>query len=132
VLLPNAQEAVRLASVAGAGPAERASADAHSAGAALTALGPIVVVKLGAEGAVAFGSGEVVSVAAPAVDAVDATGAGDSFDAGFLAAWLSGAGLERSLALGCACGALSTRALGGTAGQPDRAEADAMALRVSL
>jgi sugar/nucleoside kinase (ribokinase family) len=65
----------------------------------------------------------VVSVGAPQVDAVDATGAGDSFDAGFLAAWLAGEGLERALALGCACGALSTRALGGTAGQPDREEA---------
>jgi ribokinase len=114
VLLPNAQEA-----------------DALGGGAALSALGPTVVVKLGAEGAVAFGSGEVVSVAAPAVDVVDATGAGDSFDAGFLAAWLEGAGLEGALALGCACGALSTRALGGTAGQPDRAEAEAMLRRVS-
>jgi ribokinase len=106
VLLPNAQEAEAL----GGGPA-------------LAASGTIVVVKLGAEGAVAYTGSEVVSSGAPQVDAVDATGAGDSFDAGFLAAWLAGEGLERALALGCACGALSTRALGGTAGQPDREEA---------
>jgi sugar/nucleoside kinase (ribokinase family) len=106
VLLPNAQEA-----------------DALGGGPALAASGTIVAVKLGAEGAVAYAGSEVVLVGAPPVDVVDATGAGDSFDAGFLAAWLEGAGLEHALALGCACGALSTRALGGTAGQPDREEA---------
>jgi ribokinase len=156
VLLPNEQEAERLAAVVGGGTAGRASAPpletpsdlrppgrvfpeaatdarpagstyALPAGAALAALGPVVAVKLGAAGAVGFGAGEVVRVGAPVVDAVDATGAGDSFDAGFLAAWLEGGGLERALALGCACGALSTRALGGTAGQPDRAEAEALA-----
>jgi len=58
------------------------------------------------------------------VESVDATGAGDSFDAGFLAAWLRGAAVEDALALACACGALSTRALGGTDAQPTRAEAE--------
>jgi ribokinase len=106
VLLPNAQEAEAL----GGGPA-------------LAASGTIVAVKLGAEGAVAYAGREVMTAGAPRVDAVDTTGAGDSFDAGFLAAWIAGEGLERALALGCACGALSTRALGGTAAQPDRAEA---------
>jgi ribokinase len=137
VLLPNAQEA---AFVAGAGSAGRAvgtdalaaaatgaqsaaATEAHSAGALLAALGPVVVVKLGAAGAIGFGGGEIVRAAAPSVDFVDATGAGDSFDAGFLCAWLEGADLSRALAFGCACGALSTRALGGTAGQPDREEA---------
>ena len=58
---------------------------------------------------------------------VDTTGAGDSFDAGFLAAWLAGEPLQRALALGNACGALSTRALGGIAAQPTMAEARAAA-----
>ena len=91
----------------------------------LAAKGPTVVVKLGAEGAAgALGGGDgVVRVAAPRVEPVDATGAGDSFDAGFLAARLAGEGLSAALALGCACGALSTRAAGGTAGQPTLAEA---------
>jgi ribokinase len=105
VLLPNAQEA-----------------DALGGAEALAAPGRIVVVKRGADGAVGFAD-EVVQAAPPPVEVVDATGAGDSFDAGFLAAWLEGEGLEPALALGCACGALSTRALGGTAGQPDRDEA---------
>lgn len=115
VLLPNAREA-----------------DAMGGGRTLAAAGPLVVVKLGADGAAGFRAGDVVRVGAPAVDVVDATGAGDSFDAGFLCAWLEGAGLERALALGCACGALSTRALGGTAGQPHRAEADALVRRVAM
>ncbi len=53
----------------------------------------------------------------------DTTGAGDSFDAGFLLGHLSGWPLERALALGCACGALSTRAAGGVAAQPTLEEA---------
>ena len=66
------------------------------------------------------------SVAAPRVETVDATGAGDSFDAGFLAGFLAGWSVPRAVALGCACGALSTRALGGTAAQPTMKEAMAV------
>jgi ribokinase len=130
VLLPNAQEAQRLAG----------EEDVEAAARALAERGPLVVVKLGAVGALAAeaasggrrgaeaapsatsGDG-VLRAAAPRVEPVDATGAGDSFDAGFLAARLAGEDLGAALALGCACGALSTRAAGGTAGQPALAEA---------
>jgi fructose-1-phosphate kinase PfkB-like protein len=50
---------------------------------------------------------------------------GDAFDAGFLAGLLDGEPVEEALALGCSCGALSTRAAGGTAAQPTMAEARA-------
>ena len=87
-----------------------------------------VIAKLGAEGAMAIdGDGRVVRVPAPRVEVVDTTGAGDSFDAGFLHAWLGGAALADSLRLGVACGALSTRGLGGTKAQGDLAEARALA-----
>jgi ribokinase len=118
VLLPNAEEALRLAG--------RTDGDVEAAAHALAARGPAVVVKLGAAGALAIAGGEVVRVAGTAVEPVDSTGAGDSFDAGFLAARLNGEGLAEALALGCACGALSTRRAGGTAGQPTLEEARAL------
>jgi sugar/nucleoside kinase (ribokinase family) len=95
--------------------------------AALDSAGcPLVVVKRGARGALARTPAGTVEAAAPAVEVVDATGAGDSFDAGFLAAHLAGEELPAALALACACGALSTRAVGGTAAQPTLAEAREM------
>ena len=92
-----------------------------------TVSGPLVVVKHGAGGAAAHTAGGVVRAAGRPVEVVDTTGAGDSFDAGFLAAWLAGEPLERALALGNACGALSTRALGGITAQATMAEARAAA-----
>jgi sugar/nucleoside kinase (ribokinase family) len=92
--------------------------------AALNSAGcPLVVVKRGERGALARTPEGAVEAAAPQVEVVDATGAGDSFDAGFLAARLDGDGVAAALALACACGALSTRALGGTGAQATMAEA---------
>jgi sugar/nucleoside kinase (ribokinase family) len=84
---------------------------------------PTLAVKLGPEGG--LGRSEELTVRAPAlpVEVVDTTGAGDSFDAGFLYGYLHGWPLARSLRLACACGSLSTRVAGGTAGQPTLAEA---------
>jgi sugar/nucleoside kinase (ribokinase family) len=120
VLLPNAVEATRLAGVT----------DPAGAAASLAERGPLVAVKLGADGAlaVAAGGGDVVRAEPPrrVVDPVDAVGAGDSFDAGLLCALLGGRALEDALAFACACGTLSMRAAGGTAGQPTLAEARAV------
>jgi sugar/nucleoside kinase (ribokinase family) len=120
LLLPNAVEACRLAE----------TDDPAGAAATLAAAGPLVAVKLGADGALAVvgGGGGVVHAAPPqrVLDAMDAVGAGDSFDAGLLCALLGGRPLEDSLAFACACGTLSMRAAGGTAGQPTLAEARAV------
>ena len=113
LLLPNEIEATRLAH----------TSDLEAAIAALRAHGPVVAVKTGERGSIALGPGERAQIAAIPASVVDATGAGDSFDAGFVAAMLAGESLERCLAIANACGALSTRAVGGIEGQPTMAEA---------
>ena len=99
-------------------------ADALGGAERIVRSGTAVVIKRGARGARLVGRGGTVESRAPVVDAVDATGAGDSFDAGFIAGLLAGRPAEECLRLACACGALSTRALGGTAAQPTLEEAD--------
>jgi len=84
------------------------------------------VAKLGREGAATLDGGALVRVPVFPIEPLDSTGAGDSFNAGFLHAWLAGAPVEDALRLGAACGALSTRGLGGTARQPDLPEAEAL------
>jgi sugar/nucleoside kinase (ribokinase family) len=85
-----------------------------------------VVAKLGRDGAMTLEDGRLVHVPAFPVETIDTTGAGDSFNAGFLHAWLQRAPIEECLRLGAACGALSTLGLGGTATQPTLAEAEAL------
>ena len=85
-----------------------------------------VVAKLGAQGCVTLEGGSPVSVPAFPVTPLDTTGAGDSFDAGFLDAWLRGLPLVDCLRWGAACGAISTLALGGTGRQADRGEVERM------
>lgn len=84
------------------------------------------VAKLGREGAMTLESGRVVRVPAYTVRPLDTTGAGDSFNAGFLTGWLGGEPILDCLRLGAACGALSTLGLGGTARQPTLEEARAL------
>ncbi|WP_282798057.1 sugar kinase [Streptomyces sp. CC224B] len=72
-----------------------------------------VVVKLGAEGALAARGGEV-RVRAPAVraEARDSTGAGDAFTGAFIASRLAGAGLRDAVAEGCRAGARAVSRVG--------------------
>ncbi len=115
VLLPNRAEAIALGR----------ESDAHRAAAALAARGPLVVVKDGADGAFAVGAGgEVVEVAATAQQPLDTTGAGDTFDAAFLDAWLDDAPLHLALRRAVVAGSLSVGVTGGTAGQPTREQLD--------
>jgi sugar/nucleoside kinase (ribokinase family) len=85
---------------------------------ALAGLVELPVIKLGPEGAIALSAGRPIRVAPPRVDAVDTTGAGDAFNAGFIWARLRGEPLERCLLAGNICGALSARAAGGTPSFP--------------
>jgi len=74
----------------------------------LAGFGGTVVVKRGAAGASAVCDGVRRDVGAVAVEAVDTTGAGDCFDAGFVHARLAGMSLEDCLAVAIACGAAAT------------------------
>lgn len=86
---------------------------------ALARLGPTAIVKIGAEGAIAYRDGELLRCPALAIpEAVDTTGAGDAFDAGFIYGTLKGYSLLDALRCGTICGSLSTRALTGTAATP--------------
>ena len=123
LLLPNEAEALALS---GTSPAAAAAT-------ALMASGARVAVKLGARGVlVGVGPGELHQVSLPPVTPVDTTGAGDCFNAGLIAGLLRGLPLPRAAALGCATGALSTGALGGTAGAPGWQQAADLAARAVI
>lgn len=110
VFLPNAREARK---ITGANDVE----DAISR---LAKLVPIVVVKLGAEGAIAQRGNERFLSPALKVEAVDPVGAGDSFDAGFLSQYVRNADLATCLSHGNLAGAFSTTRPGGTEAFRDR------------
>ncbi|MEK9838446.1 MAG: PfkB family carbohydrate kinase, partial [Ilumatobacter sp.] len=85
-----------------------------------------VVVTLGERGARVHTEGRVTQVESLTVDAVDTTGAGDTFT-GYLAAGLSeGLDLVTAATRGCAAGALATTRAGAVPSIPSRAEVDAV------
>jgi ribokinase len=73
----------------------------------------ITIIKAGEEGAIWVAPDRDIHVVAPKVKVVDTTGAGDSFNAGFLVAWMHGESPERCLKAGNNVGAASTRKAGG-------------------
>lgn len=119
VFLPNREEAL---AIAGALTGERFD-DVVAAATAIAAHGPRVVVKAGADGGISVdGDGAVVRAPGLVLEVLDTTGAGDSFDAGYLAAMIAGASEPERVRWAAVAGSLSTRGAGGTARQADRAE----------
>lgn len=110
VFLPNELEALRVA--AGEQKLPAAISHLHRLGARLTAI------KRGADGALVSDSSQTISQKVEPVLGGDSIGAGDSFDAGFLSAWLRQLPLEECLRIGCACGSAVAAQIGGVAGQP--------------
>jgi sugar/nucleoside kinase (ribokinase family) len=88
-----------------------------------------VVAKLGANGCATLEGDTYLHLPAFSVQPMDTTGAGDSFNAGFLHAWLGRRPTRDCLRLGAACGALSTLGPGGSGSQPTLAEAEALIAR---
>jgi sugar/nucleoside kinase (ribokinase family) len=127
IFLPNEREAALISGVADPLEAAHALVARATAAGREREAGPLtVVVKLGADGALAVRGDEALRVPAEKVQVVDATGAGDAFDAGFLYGVLAGRSLGESLALAVACGSISTRAIGGVDGQATLEEAEAL------
>lgn len=90
----------------------------------------VAAVTLGADGCYVAGEGFDGHVPAVAVDAVDGTGAGDAFAAGFLYGLLAEWPLERCARFADAAGALATTAIGAFEGVGTLEETLAAARRV--
>ncbi|MGW5577184.1 carbohydrate kinase family protein [Micromonospora chokoriensis] len=105
--LPNVNE---LRAVTGEHDLDRAAAH-------LVRTGTTVVMKNGAAGARAWWPGGDCVAPGHDVNVVDTTGAGDSFNAGFLAGRLAGLPMTGAVGWATAAGSLSTRASGGTGAQ---------------
>jgi len=110
VFLPNAREAKKIVG----------TDDLRAAATKLAEVVPTVVIKMGAEGAMARRGKECLQSPALKVDFVDPVGAGDSFDAGFLHQFVRGADLGDCLASGNRAAAFSTTRAGGTEAFRDR------------
>ena len=91
----------------------------------VAALAPVVIVTLGAAGAVAYEGGrESATVPAPRVSAVDATGAGDTFCGALAARLAEGATLAEALRFAVAAASLSVQRHGAVPSIPTRSSID--------
>lgn len=115
VFFPNDEEARRISGCA----------DLDDAMRVLSQPGCTVVVTCGAEGAKARANERTMQQPAVPVEPVDAVGAGDSFNAGFLAQYLRDRPLEVCLRYGVLAGAFSTQKAGGIAAFDDPEPFDA-------
>jgi sugar/nucleoside kinase (ribokinase family) len=110
LLLPNEDEIKKIASK----PTLEQALDA------LAPRIPLIVVKCGARGALVQHGSRRNWVAPVLVEPIDTIGAGDSFNAGFLSAYLKGDDPLRAAAFGNVTGALSTLRSGGTEAYRDK------------
>lgn len=89
----------------------------------------MLVLKKGSQGAALYEKGKAVIAQPPMkVEVIDAIGAGDSFDAGFLYGYLNGFDRNKCLTIANLCGAWNTLRVGGTSGQIRRNELDHLLL----
>jgi sugar/nucleoside kinase (ribokinase family) len=106
VFLPNESEILRLSG----------QSELNKALEKIGVHGNKIVVKRGVEGALCYEKGQLVRYKPFLHNRfVDAIGAGDSFNAGFISQFIQGASLEKSMQFGNLAGAINTTAVGGTA-----------------
>lgn len=126
LFFPNRDELIAIAKALG----RAGDGSVEDAAGGLAELGPRVVVKVGAAGGVTIDAGTITREPGLTVDLVDTTGAGDSFDAGYLAALSMGLSTESDRLSWAACaGSLSVRGRGGTAAQATQDELERVAQR---
>jgi sugar/nucleoside kinase (ribokinase family) len=104
VFIPNEDESRHLTGMAS--PADAAQE--------LGKLAATVVVKMGAKGALVYSDGKSFHMPAVKTEAVDTTGAGDSFNAGFLSRFVRRASLRDCARAGASAGARCVTRVGGT------------------
>ncbi len=113
-IMPNEDEAAYYAGMTGKAAGPEAMADVF--------LGygvKNVIIKLGAEGCYFKNASQAIRLPACPIHAVDATGAGDNFIAGFIFSVLHGAAAPEALQFANACGAICTTAVGASAALKD-------------
>ncbi|RJP62791.1 MAG: carbohydrate kinase family protein [Ignavibacteriales bacterium] len=79
----------------------------------------VVMIKLGSKGSLCKTGKETLKTTVFNVNPVDTTGAGDSFNSGFLYGYVNGKDLKACVMYGSACGAIATTKIGGTSASPD-------------
>ena len=85
-----------------------------------------VIIKAGPEGSFIYGDNESFHVRALPVEALDGTGAGDNYVAGFLSGLLRGFSLYKCSQYGTVCAASCVQQVGAGGGVQTRKEADAL------
>ncbi len=87
----------------------------------------MLATTFGAKGAVLTRAGrEVARSRPPGIDAVDTTGAGDSFTAALTLAIIEGLEMQAALDFACAAGAIAATKAGAQPSMPFRSEVDAL------
>lgn len=81
-----------------------------------------VIVKMGDKGAIAFDGSQLIHVPSFDVECIDTTGAGDSFNAGFLYGQINGFSLEKSCEFGNFVASKCVECMGATTGFPSVSE----------
>ncbi len=85
-----------------------------------------VIIKTGEKGCTVSGGQDQFSMPAYSVDAVDSTGGGDNFVAGFISALLHGGNLGECCQYGTACAAVCVQSIGATTGVKSRESVEDM------
>lgn len=82
----------------------------------------VSVITQGSQGSICRSEGKTIRAKVFPAQVKDTTGAGDSFNAGFLSKWINNADLKTCIRSGSACGSIATTQLGGSTASPNQME----------